>query len=518
MGNAAQCSLESFLGPYQKALQPAAERLEKAEWLGKRIEDFLEGSQDACGVSVAWWLLCKCMKESLSYDTRIIPSTNLADILQRHQHALRRVAGKIVGRELVDLEWRRLQLPGPLGGMSLRTALSSADASFLATWISTNSTVKTLCGALGRPTATDVAKLDAFHARDRLKTNGVVVDMHTGAVAFTEEANSAYLSSPWCQDMQISELLAFVPSKFDAKNGLSSKTHSRVMRGLEALEACRVHQDLPDAFQCEVLLSSGGRHSGKLWSQPPRFAAECLDNDHFRMAMQLRLGMVRAPEGAVCQIPRAKGDGEQCLTKLTNPLEHPHLCKCGPARLRPHRSLLVTLLRLLRKEGCFADEERAVPCLYRIDENGRVTEAILDVILSLPGGLASSYLDVTVRCPHSVRNSAGARAASSRASVAAADGELEKLTRYGSSVQAVSFETYGRLGRKSEESLRAIAHMAASQVSRASRRSGTDLYSSWRLALERTLAKEIADITLLCLGHSSGLMALMSRRRRQIEE
>ena len=194
------------------------------------------------------------------------------------------------------------------------------------------------------------------------------------------------------------------------------------------------------------------------------------------------------------------------------------MCKCGPARLRPHRSLLVTLLRLLRKEGCFADEERAVPCLYRIDENGRVTEAILDVILSLPGGLASSYLDVTVRCPHSVRNSAGARAASSRASVAAADGELEKLTRYGSSVQAVSFETYGRLGRKSEESLRAIAHMAASQVSRASRRSGTDLYSSWRLALERTLAKEIADITLLCLGHSSGLMALMSRRRRRIEE
>ena len=97
------------------------------------------------------------------------------------------------------------------------------------------------------------------------------------------------------------------------------------MRGLEALEANRVYEAMDCEFQREVFLSSGGRQAGKVWLQPPRHRAQCFDNDHFRMAMQLRFGKANAPDGAVCQMPRAKGEGEQCLTKLTNPLVHPHL-------------------------------------------------------------------------------------------------------------------------------------------------------------------------------------------------
>eukprot|EP00973_Karenia_brevis_P036494 5032248-Karenia_brevis.AAC.1 len=106
------------------------------------------------------------------------------------------------------------------------------------------------------------------------------------------------------------------------------------------------------------------------------------------------------------------------------------------------------------KWGCFVDVERAVPCLYRITDNGTITEAILDVVMSLPGGLVTSYYDVTIRCPHSVRNNQGHRVAALRPSVSAADGEMEKLTRYGRQVLPVSVETYGRMGRASMEALR----------------------------------------------------------------
>ena len=113
------------------------------------------------------------------------------------------------------------------------------------------------------------------------------------------------------------------------------------MRGLEALAAARTLNQLQTAFQREVALSSGGKHAGKVWSCLPRFASQCLDNDHFRMGLRLRLGLVRAPDNAVCQIPCAADAGDLCLNKFNDPVIHPHVCKCGPARLRPHRFVQV---------------------------------------------------------------------------------------------------------------------------------------------------------------------------------
>ena len=54
MGCAAQESLETCLGPYQQALKPAMERLAKAQRLGSRIVQFIEGSNDIYSLSVAW--------------------------------------------------------------------------------------------------------------------------------------------------------------------------------------------------------------------------------------------------------------------------------------------------------------------------------------------------------------------------------------------------------------------------------------------------------------------------------
>eukprot|EP00973_Karenia_brevis_P032506 4483446-Karenia_brevis.AAC.1 len=108
------------------------------------------------------------------------------------------------------------------------------------------------------------------------------------------------------------------------------------MRAYHALRASQVFAECPTQFAKEVMLSSGGRMVGKLWTEMPSYSGHWFDNDHFRMSLQLRLGMVTVPDGAVCQI--TKNSGDKCLHTLTEPLVHPHVCKMGPARLRPHRN------------------------------------------------------------------------------------------------------------------------------------------------------------------------------------
>eukprot|EP00973_Karenia_brevis_P024166 3336521-Karenia_brevis.AAC.1 len=60
------------------------------------------------------------MKEALSYDTRIVPSTHLRPLLDEHETAMRATCTQIIGKELDDASWARMQLPGPLAGCGLR--------------------------------------------------------------------------------------------------------------------------------------------------------------------------------------------------------------------------------------------------------------------------------------------------------------------------------------------------------------------------------------------------------------
>eukprot|EP00973_Karenia_brevis_P088990 12341997-Karenia_brevis.AAC.1 len=96
----------------------------------------------------------------------------------------------------------------------------------------------------------------------------------------------------------------------------------------------------------------------------------------------MRLGALEASPGDVCQIKRANGDA--CLQSVQNPVVHPQTCAVGPARQRPHRSMVVGLHKLVTKACMYSDMERAVPALYRRDENGKIQEALLDVVIHPP--------------------------------------------------------------------------------------------------------------------------------------
>ena len=108
-------------------------------------------------------------------------------------------------------------------------------------------------------------------------------------------------------------------------------------------------------------------------------------------------------------------------------------------------------------------------------------------------------MDVTIRCPHAQRaNTRG----SVVPSIAADEGESDKLNRYGRSVLPLALETYGRLGHKSLHTVTFFAnHVVPTTVASCFHR-GSDLIAALRLDLERSLLWRIADVTLLSIWHS----------------
>ena len=509
MGSAAQGQFESMLGPMQLAAQPAGERLQKSISLGERLRLYIEGSQDDTKRHVAWCLLTKCIKEALSYDIRTLPLDIMKPLLEQHAALLRDGVAAVLGREVTTEQWRQIQLPGPLGGFGVRLPLASADAAYVATYFSTADRVKALCVALGKPTRVDTGRREMENALERLRQSGVRVDTQ-GAVNFTEAARLTYESGPWHHDITVKELLDHQVRRTGPPQGQGSRMHSRIMRAIEALEATAHFQGLQSNHLRELTLAAGGRMTGKSWTAAPQSKARFWDDDHFLCAAAMRMGALEAPAGTVCQIPKANGD--TCLREMSHPVVHPQLCKHGPARLRPHRSLVVKLTKLVQRSGMFADMERAVPSLYRIDAQGKVQETVLDVVASPPAGFSTFTADITVRCPHSERY-AGAATTPGRA---ANDGELEKFERYGDTVSPLSFETYGRLGMRSQQALMRMASVAA-ETSNSGVTAAT-LYAKWRLELEQVLLHEQTDITLPCYGTSSGSHTLRRHRQRQCRQ
>ena len=102
------------------------------------------------------------------------------------------------------------------------------------------------------------------------------------------------------------------------------------------------------------------------------------------------------------------------------------------------------------------DLERAVPSMAKFTSDGKISDAILDVTCWFPGCIECIALDVTIRFPGSTRYAGAA----TKAGVAASKGEQEKFRKYGQDVLPLAFETGGRLGETSMQSLQILASTA----------------------------------------------------------
>ena len=156
---------------------------------------------------------------------------------------MRQACADFAGREISDVAWARMQLPGPLGGMGLTLPKVSADAAFVASWQATAHRASTVCRELGRPTSVRVDEQEYEAAVDLLRALGVVVSM-SREVQYTTQARQQFLTGPWSEDTTESEILAFTPRATDAHSGEGSKLNSRIMRAMHALKATQFHANL----------------------------------------------------------------------------------------------------------------------------------------------------------------------------------------------------------------------------------------------------------------------------------
>eukprot|EP00973_Karenia_brevis_P070135 9748981-Karenia_brevis.AAC.1 len=190
---------------------------------------------------------------------------------------------------------------------------------------------------------------------------------------------------------------------------------SRIFRHLDALQATLVWQRAP-RWKREAMLSAGGSGAGGVWISAPCKLVDYFTNSHFRAATRRRLCILKPVPGSMCCIPeRTRDDSEPqlCGQGLDVPFVHPLLCKCGVARMRPHRALAGAMAKWFRQAGAEADLERVVPELLagtpglraadaRPGEQPAV-EARLDIVSSFPGGCDPMWIDVSIRCPHARR-------------------------------------------------------------------------------------------------------------------
>ena len=216
--------------------------------------------------------------------------------------------------------------------------------------------------------------------------------------------------------------------------------------------------------------------------------------DHFITGLRLRMADLELDPAATCQMHTRKEDGARCEENLDHKGEHTLKCNKGRARFGPHRAIEVSLQGCAKDYGRFADKERIVPDLYKV-EDGKIKEAILDVVIRAPANPRSRFIDVTIRCPHRKGKDHG-----EKAGAMAQLGEGDKERRYGVQAMPIAFESYGRMSEESRHNLRQVAWDAAMVQKRAIDKPTADIYAEGRLKLERTLILELAAIALCCMG------------------
>ena len=269
-----------------------------------------------------------------------------------------------------------------------------------------------------------------------------------------------------------------------------------ILRLSEWQMAARLWTNAPEHVR-SLLLSKGGDQVGMTWTGLPDPGGKHLPDGHWRVVTLERIGLLEAPAGATCGLPRRKGRQGCCGAGLDRNLRHLWHCRTNVARLRIHNALAGTLGQELRAAGGNVDLERAVPELSRRSRCGQIEVAILDVITWFPAGTEWFPVDVTVRYAGATRYVGAERTAGT----AAKRGEQEKFKKYGAGVGPLAFEQGGRLGPAGKATLDRLAEAAV--AARPGATTKRQLVLRWRRRLEAALLFAVGDSILLALGGSA---------------
>ena len=119
----------------------------------------------------------------------------------------------------------------------------------------------------------------------------------------------------------------------------------------------------------------------------------------------------------------------------------------------------------------------------------------IHMFISLYEHMYMMMVDIAIYSPHAK----SCKNAFKLGGVAAKAVEKAKLVRYGPSVHPLVFESHGRLGAASLQTLEELASWAAA-ASHGQRVREASLTKPWRLSLETVLIHEKADLLIQSLG------------------
>ncbi len=201
----------------------------------------------------------------------------------------------------------------------------------------------------------------AYEALDSVAAKGALYAIEADDVVLQPEAVAEINTGPWASQIDTDKLTA---KPLHARGGrkCAEKLATRLWRGLEALAATELWSRMPTRHRKEALLQAGGEGTGSFWTTVPG-ADGRMDDPHWRIAWQERLGILRVPQGTRCCL-RTADAGERCGKLLDSEGRHPHTCAAGPHKLRPHRSVIAKLAQCLQPPGASVDTERSIPQLY----------------------------------------------------------------------------------------------------------------------------------------------------------
>lgn len=465
----------------QDLAREAAKRMDSSAFLCQAIREIAANCGDLRGGSldVAWQLLTKCAAHALDFDERLCPLPEFQTVAGRQEQQLRAAAASLIGHRLPDIAWSQACLPGPLGGLGMHRPGHAADGAQWASWLTTRELCHSLAAEIGAPAYPVGPPQDIKDAQRRLSDRGVLVELD-GKVGLTQHAAAELALVDWIATDRIAE------HTWQRQRQPTHRLLGRIGSLCSQLDVVALWRASEQEDRDRIQAASG-RQVGATWTAPMQGSTQIFPNGHWRMATQMRLGTLRLPPNIHCAMPKA--GGKPCRAILDTRGLHTLLCKAGPSRLRPHRSVTSSLAQLCRRSGAHVDIERTVPELATWKDGGCV-DAVMDAIAWWPGRLQRHLIDITIRCPHAARYTPG-EDATQRA-------ENEKHHRYGQDVWPLAYTSYGRLGQEGQQLLELLCAEArdASGIYDTQR----SVVAAWRRDLERSLLFALADGALQALG------------------
>ena len=265
----------------------------------------------------------------------------------------------LLGSAVSELGWERAKLFPCFGGLGIRVAEMgvAAQATYKSTVDLHKAVMSNICVALRRPLREPYPEeASALAAKADLPAMGVAVDEYARVKRAAEIVRRALVQSA-----------DIVLSKSVARDMAFAKLQSRILAAAEAVQAAKLHSEMPSEQQA-IMLSAGGPGTGTCWMAMHKSAMEDGHGDSVQRQMQARAPRVlcgKATMGTCAPFPFAASTEEP---RPDRTMQSSTPCACSSRRQEAMRTWSATSLS--STTGCYFRRGFLVPgCPAKVRRN-----------------------------------------------------------------------------------------------------------------------------------------------------